>query len=388
MQRIQSRTGPMSMVRHAAGAISLTIAAALPLRASAQASNGSVDSLAHAFLAEHRTPALVIGVIDAEGERVLPYGVMSTSDSTPVTGDTRFEVGSVTKVLTSLLLARMVESGEVKLDDPIARFLPDSVGAPEYRGTPVTLRELATHSSSLPRLPGNIAPANMLDPYADYTADRLYAFLDSYDLPQPPDSHYEYSNLGAGLLGFLLSRRAGEPYDKLLEQRVLGPLGMNDSYVAELGGDTDARLAQGYAEGKPVPFWHFGSLDGAGALRSSTNDLLRLLSAELHPERTSLAEAIELTQQIRFHASPQLALALGWHVVQLPDSSSLYWHNGGTGGARSFVGFVPKSGVGVVALMNEALPLDAVNQLGIQLARAVVAKGASASTAGSASSRR
>jgi CubicO group peptidase (beta-lactamase class C family) len=313
---------------------------------------------------------------------------MSTTDSTAVTGDTRFEVGSVTKVLTSLLFARMIESGEVKLDDPIARFLPDSVSAPEYRGTPVTLRELATHSSSLPRLPTNIAPANMSDPYADYTADKLYAFLDSYDLPQPPDSRYEYSNLGAGLLGFLLSRRAGKPYDVLLEQRVLGPLGMKDSYVAEPGDSTDAHLARGHAEGKPVPFWNFGSLDGAGAVRSSTDDLLRLLRAELHPERTSMAKAIELSQETRFHASPELALALGWHVVQLPDSSSLYWHNGGTGGARSFVGFVPKAGAGVVVLMNEALPLDAVTQLGVQLARVVAAKEASGSTAGSASSRR
>jgi CubicO group peptidase (beta-lactamase class C family) len=363
-------------------------AASLPAAAIAQASHGVVDSLARAFRAAHHPPALVIGVVDAKGERVLPYGVIDASDSTPVTGDTRFEVGSVTKILNSLLLARMAEKGEVNLDDPISRFLPDSVSAPEYRGTPVTLRELATHSSSLPRLPTNIAPANMADPYADYTADKLYAFLDSYELPQPPDSHYEYSNLGAGLLGFLLSRRAGEPYDKLLEQRVLRPLGMKESYIAELGDDADSLLAHGHAEGKPVPFWHFGSLDGAGALRSSTNDLLRLLGAELHPERSSMARAIELSHEIRFHASPQLALALGWHVIQLPDSSSLYWHNGGTGGARSFVGFVPERGAGVVVLMNEALPLDAVTQLGIQLANAVVAKGAAASTAESASSRR
>jgi CubicO group peptidase (beta-lactamase class C family) len=379
----------LSRVRVAAGTIALmAAAAALPVATMAQASDGAVDSLARAFRAAHHPPALVIGVIDAKGERVLPYGVIGTSDSTTVTGDTRFEVGSVTKVFNSLLLARMVESGEVKLDDPISHFLPDSVSAPEYRGTPVTLRELATHSSSLPRLPTNIAPANMSDPYADYTAAKLYAFLDSYDLPQPPDSHYEYSNLGAGLLGFLLSRRAGEPYPQLLEQRVLRPLGMKESYIAELGDDADSLLAQGHAAGKPVPFWHFGSLDGAGALRSSTNDLLRLLGAELHPERTSMAKAIELSHEIRFHASPQLALALGWHVIQLPDSSSLYWHNGGTGGARSFVGFVPEAGAGVVVLMNEALPLDAVTQLGIQLASAVVAKGASAPTVGSASSRR
>lgn len=377
-----------TVFRAALGALTLAAATvAVPASAAAQRGEGTIDSLSRAFRAQHDASALVVGIVDANGERVLPFGVLSETDSTAVTGDTRFEVGSVTKVLTSILLARMVEKGEVTLDDPIARFLPDSVSAPEYRGTPITLRELATHSSSLPRLPTNISPADMSDPYADYTAARLYEFLDSYDLPQAPDSRYEYSNLGAGLLGFLLSRRAGEPFAGLLEKQVLSPLGMSDSYVAQIGDSTDARLAQGYAEGKPVPFWHFGVLEGAGGVRSSTNDLLRLVRAELHPERSGMAKAIELSQEIRFHASPQLALALGWHIVQLPDSSSLYWHNGGTAGARSFVGFVPDAGAGVVVLVNEALPLDAVTGFGVQLARAATAERAAAAASGSSSRR-
>ena len=363
---------PLRLRCAAAGALTLSlICSATPTSARAHQSGGTIDSLARAFRAEHPTPALVIGVVDSTGERVLPYGVVG-DDSAPVTGDTRFEVGSVTKVFTSLLLARMVESGDVRLDDPIARHLPDSVEAPDYRGKQITLRELATHSSGLPRLPTNIAPANMSDPYADYAADKLYDFLDSYELSRAPDSSYEYSNLGAGLLGFLLSRHAGKPFADLLKERIFQPLGMDESYVAELGDSTDARLARGHAEGKPAPFWHFGSLEGAGAVRSSANDLLRLISAELRPECTSMARAIELSQEIRFHASSQLALALGWHVVQLPGSSRLYWHNGGTGGARSFVGFVPEAGAGVVVLMNEALPLDAVTQFGVHVARAAL----------------
>jgi CubicO group peptidase (beta-lactamase class C family) len=359
---------------------------AAPAGASAQR-DGSVDSLARAFRAKHPAPAMVIGVIDSRGKSIFPYGTAG-ADSAAVDGDTRFEVGSVTKVFTSLLLARMTESGKVKLDDPISRFLPDSIQAPEYRGQPITLAALATHSSSLPRLPGNIAPANMLDPYADYTSDKLYAFLDSYDLPQAPGTHYEYSNLGAGLLGFILSRHAGEPYAKLVEQRVFRTLGMTDSYIAELGDSADPRLAHGHAEGKEVPFWHFGSLEGAGAAISSTNDLLRLLEAELHPHRTKMAKAITLSQEIQFRASPELSLALGWHVVRLPDSSRLYWHNGGTGGARSFVGFSPKLGAGFALLTNEAIPLDVLNQFAFELARTLMSGEAARESASSGPGRR
>lgn len=362
--------------RAAVGALTITLASfAAVASAAAQRSDSTIDSLARAFRAQYSPPALVIGVIDSSGKQlVLPYGIASASDSAPVTGDTRFEVGSVTKVFTSLLLARMAESGKVALDDPIGRYLPDSVHAPEYRGQQITLRELSTHSSSLPRLPTNIKPADMSDPYADYGAEKLYAFLDAYDLPLAPDSKYEYSNVGAGLLGFLLAHHAGKPFAELLEERVFQPLGMKDSYVAELGDSSDAQLTQGHAQGKPVAFWHFGSLEGAGAVRSTTNDLLRLLHAELHPESTPIGKAIKSSQKIRFHASPELSLALAWHVVSLPDSSKLYWHNGATGGARSFVAFAPEAGTGVVLLMNEALPLDVVNRFAFEVARAAVGR--------------
>ncbi len=371
----------------------LAASVALPSTAAAQSAkqsaNPRVDSLARAFQKEHPTHAMVIGIIGPDGENVIPYDGRGAEGSAaaPVDRDTRFEVGSISKVLTSLLLAQMVEHGEAGLDDHISSYLPDSVKAPEYRGTPITLRELATHSSGLPRLPMNMAMADMSDPYADYGVAKLYEFLDSYDLPRAPDSTYEYSNLGAGLLGLLLAHRANEPYAELLKARVLEPLGMHDSYVGTLGHDDDARLATGHAEGKAVPFWHFGSLEGAGALRSTVGDMLRLLSAELDPASTPLAKAVELSQEIRFRPSPQLSLALGWHVVQFPDGRSLYWHNGGTGGARSFLGFVPATGTGVVVLMNDAHPLDAVTELGIRIARATADATRSESTAAKPSTR-
>lgn len=360
----------------AAGALALAlVCSTVPSSSSAQSDAravASVDSIARSFRAAHHLPALVVGLIDSSGTRILPYGTSNDEDSANVTGDTRFEVGSVSKVFTSLLLASMVESGDVKLDDPIARYLPDSIKAPAYRGQVVTLRELSTHSSSLPRLPTNMAPANMSDPYVDYTADKLYAFLTAYDLPQAPDSHYEYSNLGAGLLGFLLARHDGGSYAEVLQKRVLMPLGLKDTYVGEPGDSTDKRMALSHSDGKAVPFWHFGALDGAGSVRSTASDMLRLLAAELHPATVPLTGAIELSQQIHFRASPQLSLGLAWHIIPLADSLSLYWHNGGTGGARSFVGFAPATGAGIVVLTNQAMPLEVFDQFALELTRAAM----------------
>lgn len=355
--------------RAAIGAAAVILFAASAAAPAAAQDFDSIDSLAHSFKAEHQPPGLVIGYIDSAGTRILPYGVARQGDSAGVTGDTRFEIGSITKVFTSLLLANMVERGEVELDDPIAHYLPDSVHAPDYRGQAIVLRELSTHTSGLPRLASNMSPPDMTDPYAHYTADKLYAFLDAYDLPRTPDSHFEYSNLGAGLLGFLLARQADTSYAALLTSRILEPLQLHNTYIGELDGGTDSLMAFGYADGKQTPFWHFGVLAGAGGLRSSASDMLRFIAEELDPSSTPLASAVELSQKIRYHVSPQLALALGWQVSTLPDSTQFYWHNGGTGGGRSFVGFAPDRSVGVVVLTNSGIPLNAFNQFAMLVAR-------------------
>ena len=120
----------------------------------------TIDSLARTFKADADLPGLIIGIVDGSATRVLPYGVASLSDSTRLRADTRFEIGSVTKTFTGLLLADMAERGEVDLSDPIGSYLPDSVDTPDADGQPIELRHLAIHTSGLPHLPSNFAPGS------------------------------------------------------------------------------------------------------------------------------------------------------------------------------------------------------------------------------------
>lgn len=305
---------------------------------------------------ERQGVGLVVGVVEPEGARVISYGTLGVHDPLPVDGDTLFEIGSVAKIFTTLLLADAVERGEVRLDQPVAELLPEGVTMPERDGRAITLLDLATYRSGLPRLPDNFDPADLDDPYADYTADDLYAFLSSYELERDIDEAYEYSNLGVGLLGHVLALNAGELYETLLRERVLEPLEMNDTVLAvpeELAG----RYATGHdGELNPVSDWQWDVLEGAGALRSTANDLTKLLSALMGYSETGLADAIALATQPHAEVGDGVtAMGLGWHITPLGDDE-MVWHNGGTSGARAFVGFLREAGVGVVALSNVATP--------------------------------
>src|SRR5215467_869426 len=175
---------------------------------------------------ENRGIGIVVGVIDANGRRVVAYGSLAKNDNRRLDGGTEFEIGSMTKVFTSLLLMDMTRRGEVALTDPVAKFLPESVKVPERNGRKITLADLSTQSSGLPRLPTNMKPKNRMNPYADYSVEQMYDFLSAYKLPRDVGSQFEYSNFGVGLLGHALSLRDGHDYETMLRTRVLGPLGM------------------------------------------------------------------------------------------------------------------------------------------------------------------
>jgi CubicO group peptidase (beta-lactamase class C family) len=315
----------------------------------------------------HQGVGIVVGVIEPQGRRIVAYGAMNQGDARPLNGDTVFEIGSATKVFTSLLLADMVERREVALSDPVAKYLPAGVKLPERGGRVITLLDLSTHTSGLPRLPSNLRPKDLANPYADYTAERLYQFLSSYQLPRGVGSEFEYSNLGAGLLGLTLARRAGVDYEELVRTRITAPLGMKSTGIS-LTPEMKARLAVGHnAELKAVPNWDFQALAGCGALRSDADDLLTFLAANLGYIQSPLAPAMAAMRAVRRPTGTASLgeIGLGWLIVK-PSGSQVVWHNGGTGGYRSFLGFVPSTRVGVVVLAN-TFTAAGVDDIGMHL---------------------
>ncbi|HMD97064.1 MAG TPA: serine hydrolase [Terriglobia bacterium] len=301
----------------------------------------------------HQGVGIVVGVIEPQGRRVIAYGSLDKGDARPLNGDTIFEIGSATKVFTSLLLADMVQRGEVALTDPIAKYLPADVKVPQRGDRSITLVDLSTHTSGLPRMPSNFHPKDPANPYADYTVEQLYQFLSAYQLTRDIGSQFEYSNLGGGLLGNVLARRAGMDYEALVRSRITGPLNMTSTAIT-LSPEMKTRLAVGHNDQlKAVPNWDFQVLAGCGALRSSVNDLLAFLAANLGYAKTPLAPAMASMLTVRRPTGPPLMgeIGLAW-IITKPSTDEIVWHNGGTYGYRSFVGFDLKTRVGVVVLSN------------------------------------
>jgi CubicO group peptidase (beta-lactamase class C family) len=336
----------------------LITAVALTLACSAQ-QGLPPDSAVRAFLVPRvgafpdsgkHGEGIVVGLLDANGtRRIVAVGV----DSTRV-----FEIGSITKVFTTSVLEDMVERGELRLDDPVAKLLPPSVQIPSRNGRQVTLLDLATQSSGLPRLPTNLAPRDSSNPYADYSVQQLYTFLAGYELTRDIGAEYEYSNLGMGLLGHALALKARTSYEDLVRRRILAPLGMRETAIT-LTPALRARIAPGHdAEGNVVPNWDLPTLAGAGALRSTAADMLKFLAANLDSTATPLSRTLYRTHAER-HATnaPSLKIGLGWHILSRPVGN-IVWHNGGTGGYRTYAGFDPARRLGVVVLSNVDASVD------------------------------
>ena len=297
--------------------------------------------------------SIVVGVVGPEGRRIVAHG-STGMNGRPVDGDTLYEIGSITKAFTSLLLADMVERGEVALEDPVAKYLPPGVKMPERNGRQITLLDLSTHRSGLPRMPANFAPRDPLNPYIDYPVERLYAFLSSHELRRDIGAEYEYSNLGSGLLALVLARRAGTDFESALRDRVFRPLGMSSTVISLTPG-LKARMTTAHSSAfhlAPTPLWDFTpAFFGAGALRSSANDILTFLAANLGYLQTPLSAAMVRMRTVHADGMDNFKMGLGWQIEQV-DGIGIVWKGGASYGSRTYSGFDPKSRVGVVVLSN------------------------------------
>ncbi|HVE84421.1 MAG TPA: serine hydrolase [Myxococcales bacterium] len=303
---------------------------------------------------QKQATGIVVGIIGPQGRRLVAFGTMAAGDQRPVGGDTVFDVGSLTKVFTALLLADMAHRGEVVLEAPVSTYLPaNGVKVPKRGGRQITLVDLATHTSGLPPRPTNLVSNEPENKYAGYTVDLMYQCLSSLPGTGDRETRYEYSNLGYGLLGHALARRAERSYAELLRARITEPLGLADTRI-DLTPGMRTRLAAGYdSDLVPAPHWDFGALESAGALRSTANDLLSFLEAVLGYHKTDLAPAMGLMLATRRPGGmqPSTQIALAWNVLS-SGGGLIAWKNGSVGGYRSFLGYDPSARVGVVALAN------------------------------------
>jgi serine-type D-Ala-D-Ala carboxypeptidase/endopeptidase len=315
---------------------------------------------------------LAVGV--RHGDSIYTTGRGRIAEDRPLAPDERtiFEIGSITKVFTATLLAQMALEGVVALDDPVQRHLPDGVTIP-VRGRPITLADLASHTSGLPRLPKGLllrAMRESKNPYASLSPEQLWVAVSKTRPRRPPGRKIRYSNYGAGLLGNVLALRAGSTYEELVQERICRPLGMSDTVIAVPEAKLD-RFAQGHnRRGRPTPHWDLPSLPGAGALRSTVSDLLRFLRAQLGDAPEPLAEAMRRTQAPRARRG-KLEVGLGWFRLPLRGSQTLViWHDGGTGGFYSVAGIAPELDLAAVVFTNSARPVD---RIGIEIVESVVA---------------
>lgn len=332
-----------------------------------------LDAVARPLVQNGYLRSVVIGLLDSTGPRVYGYGQFGpATDSATPDGDTVFEIASITKTFTATLLAEMAERNEIALDDVVSKYLPESVKLPQT-DKPMTLAAIATHHSGLPRLPSNLKPRGWDDPYAEYDSKKLYAYLPGAKVH--PTATFEYSNLAYSMLGHALSRRAGKSYEELLVDHIAKPLGMKDTRVLFTPAMRQ-RLAPPFdADLDVARNWGFADLPAGGGIRSTVNDMLKYLAAQIDlpgalPE--TLRKAIAVTHEDRADAGPGgMRIGLAWHITK----AGVHWHNGQTGGYHSYAAFDAKAKLAVVVLANTATgQVDALGNRAMTILRGGDAK--------------
>lgn len=309
----------------------------------------AVDRLASAYIADREIVGMSVGLIDRGQRYTYHYGLTEANGSTP-NNRTHYEIGSITKTMTGLMLADGVIRGSYPLEAHVSKLVPEA----ETLDKRVTLQRLSTHTSGLPRLPANLFPLDPTDPYAKYDEDHLFAWLAEPKMAYEPETQAIYSNLAAGLLGYALALHEDSDYASLLKKRVLEPLAMDDTGI-DLTDEQLAAMAKPHRkDATPDHLWDLNVLAGAGGVRSNLNDMMKYLAAQLQPKQTPLTRAIELSHR-RQHEPGSASLregtymGLGWLVH---EGEPRLTHNGQTGGYFAEIWLNPDKQVGYIVMGN------------------------------------
>ena len=298
-----------------------------------------------------RTGAVAMARVTAQGVTFHQAGQLSPEHPEPPTPDTQWEIGSVTKVFTGILLAKSEAAGKVSRNDPAAKFLLPADDPDIARFQKITLLSLTTHTSGLPRLPKNMKLWWVEDPYAKYNGKLLIEGFRKHGPVASGAEEVGYSNFGVGLLGEALGKAWGKSYAEVLPEQILQPLGLNQTTLAMAGQAAPANFAPPLEKGKTTNRWTFDSVAPAGALISSTREMALFLQACMGQRDTPLKESLEESMKpLKPTDDFPGSVGMGWFT--LDGEKPVIWHNGATGGFQSFLGFCPVIKEGVVLLTN------------------------------------
>lgn len=317
-----------------------------------------VDSIIKPYITLAATSGVSIGVLKNNATHFYGYGETIKGNKQIPDEHTLYEIGSITKTFTAILLADAVNNGKIKLDDPVNKYLPDSIPQLQYQGTPVTVEMLSNHSSGIPHMPNNFddAATDSLNPYKNYTEQNLFSFYKTFSFTRKPGTQYEYSNLAVATLGIILEHIYHKSFEELVTEKICAPLHMNNTHQFIPANDS-ACVAVGYNEnGKYNGPWDFEAFAPAGSLRSDAVDLIQYAKANLGDAPPALNKDIQLTHVVTFTDGSNKT-ALGWHYIKAGNEEILF-HNGGTGGYRSYLGINLDKKIAVVILSNTAIGVD------------------------------
>lgn len=314
-----------------------------------------------------KAPSIVFGVYSKNETKFYSFGLANVEKNIPASPKTQYAIGSVTKTFTTTLLSLLAEDGKVALSDPIEKYLPASINTPSFNGAKITLLDLATRTSGLPNLPSNFDTANE-PPFGDYSTKSLYEYLNTYQLTRSPGEKIEYSNVGMGLLGLVLSQSAQKPYQKLLNTYINAPLKLKSTYILSEDLIKKSNLARGYENGKATVYWTWttdSALAPAGGIVSSAEDLMRYSISQFDSKQPIHWKAAtgKARTPLKQKEDGSGSVGLGWNI----SADGTVWHTGSVPGFFAIVAFDPKSEKAVVGLTNsyfnlKDLAFDALKQ--------------------------
>ena len=313
------------------------------------------DSAALDYLQNAANCGLSIGIINGDKTEMLFYGSTKKDNNLLPDMGTEYEIGSITKTFTGTILAHAINEGKIKLDDDIRKYLPAGYVNLEYKGIPITIKNLTNHTSGLPRMPDDLEQQpdyNPLDPYKNYSKEMMLNLLKRVKIEALPAKN-EYSNLGVAVLGIILAEVYHKPYEELVSTYVTTPLKMSNTKIT-MPATEKTKLATPYAQdGTEITYWNLDAFAPAGGIKSDMEDMLKYLTANMNEINADFRLAHEQT-----YKDETIAVGLNWMITTTKDNKTLIWHNGGTGGFRSFCGYIKEKKAGVVILSNSGVDVD------------------------------